>query len=327
MKKIVLILATFYLLSCTTTQNTKSPEDIESGEPVKVEETTPITSDQLPFPSLMNVNKQQFIAQSMVNGEVIETSTDPLGMLQVVILTEYTYYFQGEVITLQYYLVFGGMEELYKNRGDKISMGDELGLASIDSYLTSYADNLDSFMLRMTEDRVVKHNNNWYFTPNWLVSRGTAWLTFKPVNSFKTALDGYFNRVMLDGINSSGTQVVYNEPWDRIRFKITLDEYPSLSSRNEAIESVEQNFYRGQKIFVLENLYKEYSVNDYRVIIYWQSGFETYLQNEYTLGDDLYVYGSIYALDHDKKEILVCTRDFSLLSDEEIVTNKRNEIE
>lgn len=313
MKKIVLIIVTFYLLSCTTTKN--------------IDEVTPMTSDQLPFPSLMNVNKQQFVVQSMIKGTVIDISNCELGMLQIVISTKYTYYYKGNTVSLEYFLVFGGMEELYKNMGDEVDLGENLGLASTDSYLTAYSNNLDDFMLRMTEDKAVNYNNLWYFTPNWLISRGTAWLTFKPVNSFKTALDGYYNRVILEGKNSSGTQIFHYEPFDRIRFKTKLDTYPVVANTGSSIKEIEEKYYRDQEVFVLESEYKEYKVNDYSVKIYWQNKFDEYLINEYQLGDELYIYGSIYAFDHDKKEILICVRDFSLQSDEEIIAQKRKQLD
>jgi len=61
------------------------------------------------------------------------------------------------------------------------------------------------------------------------------------------------------------------------------------------------------------------------VILYWQKGFDGYLRKEYTLGQDLWLYLSIVALNHERDAILVFIRDFSQAPDEKVI-EKRLEI-
>jgi len=64
------------------------------------------------------------------------------------------------------------------------------------------------------------------------------------------------------------------------------------------------------------------TIGFYAVVLFWQAGFDKYLQDEYTLTTPLWIFGNILTLDHVKKRIIVFVRDFSIESLEDKYTKK-----
>jgi hypothetical protein len=316
-KSIFYLCLIILLLSCQTTKNTLQREVLPSaiGE-------EPLTTEVLQFPLLANTSKMAFELTSLVNGIITEISEDELGMQKIIIETDISYYFKQEERSLTYYFVFGGLEAVLVSEGMEISAGDPLGTASSESYITAYSQAMDNFLIRMTNSIPVQYQGMWYFSPNWVIQGYTAWMSFRPVDDFKEALLDFYSRWAVEGNEARGSTIHYFPNLDRIRAKIQLAAYPEIAKRDMTIKLVEDTYYNGKEIFVLETRIEEEIIDGHKVVIYWQADFDKYLKEEYDLLDNLYLYASIYAIDHEEKEIIVCVRDFAQTSDEDIIKER-----
>ena len=258
----------------------------------------------------------------MISGVIKEISTDELGYQKIIVETKKDYYYEDEEKTLNYSFVFGGLENIIVRTGNEIKNGDYLGTASSESYITAFNKSIDNFMLRMTDSKPVKYKDMWYFSPNWAIQGHTAWMTFRPVDNFHDAVIDFYTRWAVEENEPIGSTIHYFPNLDRIRAKIRLADYPINAKRDSTIKLVEDSYYNGMDIFVLETTMDEIQIDDHKVVIYWQLDFDKYLKEEYVLNNDLYIYASIYAIDHEDKEILVCVRDFAQNSDEKIIAER-----
>ena len=70
-----------------------------------------------------------------------------------------------------------------------------------------------------------------------------------------------------------------------------------------------------------QNIWETFTLIDskceYTPVLCWQYNFKSYLESEYQLGTDLYIYGKFLALDHMEKRIIFNVRDFLIQSEEE----------
>ena len=76
------------------------------------------------------------------------------------------------------------------------------------------------------------------------------------------------------------------------------------------------------------NIWESYTLVDsaceYTPVMCWQTSFRGYLENEYTLGSDIYIYGTFLGLDHSEKRIIFNVREF-LTRPEETIYEERLE--
>ena len=289
-------------------------------------EPQPGTWDDLPFPFLGANGGTAFELRAFLSGEVTEVTDDSLGFRLVAVKTDLSYLYQGRR-SVEFEYIFGGLESVDVEAGDRIVSGVLIGRASAMSYMSARAATVDPYMLRMTQNKPLYYNGAWYFSPDWIIPDTTAWLSFRAAPSFRYSMMEYYHRLMGGGESSEGVILRNQYDLDRIRAKLVLESYPEPISDNSTVRLIEQRFFSGRSLYVLRSSFDDMTVEGYTPVLLWQHDFDTYLESEYTLGEDIYVYGSICAIDHVNREILVGVRDFSLKSDETIVNERMSELE
>ena len=297
-----------------------------AGEPAEAAgEPVYLSPDVLEFPCLAARGSSDFDLASIVNGSVTEVAEDELGYMRVAVEVSLSYYYEG-TRTAVFEYVFGGMKSVSVGPGDQVSVSQHLGLASPDSYMTARCGSLDPYMVRMTASPPYKYKGLWYYSPDWAMAGRTAWLSFRPVPSFKYTMMDYYNRLIAGGEPAEGVTLRSLPSLDRIRAKVVLSGYPEPAERTEAVRLLEDEFFGGNRIYVFKTVFDDDRINGYAPVILWQHDFDKYLASEYEPGSELFIYGTICAIDHENREILIGVRDFSLQSDEEIVDGRISEL-
>lgn len=294
------------LLSCTTTNNNTGEKGILFPYLLL---TNPIEGAEIITP---------------LSGELTHIEKDESGLLRAIIRAKYTYYYNDKVIETEYEAVIGGLLSVTAILGN-VKKGDIIGTMSSEPYLSSRVKSIDPFMIRTSIGRGKKYMNYWWFTPDWLLPQVTQSMTFRPVDSLEDAIDDFYNRWFIENLTAEGATIHYFPEYDRIRVPFVLDRYPEkILNRTQALAYTEMRFYRSPGLYTLE--YPIYRENKYNATLYWQRNFDHYLRNEYKLGDILWLYCSIYTLDHHDKNIIICVRDFSLIPDEEVIESRIKEL-
>lgn len=294
------------LLSCSTTKEIKDEAEILFPY---LQLTNPIEGAEILTP---------------LSGELTHVEKDEKGFLLAIIRTRYRYYYENKIVVSEYEAVIGGLLTVTAIPGN-VKAGDIIGTMSIEPYLSSRVRNFDPFMIRTSIGKGKKYKGYWWFTPDWLLPQVTQSMTFRPVDSLDNAIDDFYNRWDIEDLDAEGTTIHYYPEYDRIRVPYVLDRYPvEILNRTQALAYTEMRFYRNPGLFTLE--YPILRDNKYNATLYWQRNFDQYLRNEYKLGDTLWLYCSIYTLDHHEKNIIICVRDFSLIPDEEVIESRIKEL-
>lgn len=300
------LLLVILLFSCKTTDN-------------KVEEP------EILFPYLLLTNPVEGSEiMTPVTGELtyIEQGND--GLFRAIIKVKYNYYYGNQIIETEYEAVLGGLLSVTAIPGN-VKAGDIIGTMSIKPYLSSRVKKIDPFVVRSSIGKGRKYEGYWWFTPDWLLPHVTQSMTFRPVESLEDAIDDFYFRWAEEGISPEGTTIHYYPEFDRIRVPYVLNTYPKeIPNRTQALAYTEMRFYRNPGLFTLEYLIPR--EDKYNATLYWQRNFDEYLRSEYKLGDVLWLYCSIYTLDHYEQNIIICVRDFSLIPDEEIIKYRIDEL-
>lgn len=252
---------------------------------------------------------------SPVNGEVIKTEKNAEST-SIVIKCTTSYYLNGVKSNSVYELIITNIADYI--RSEKIDLETNLGLITNKTKIVARNTMLDPYMIRETTNPPQKIGDYYYFVPSWINPTRTDTLSFRQVDSFENAVIDFYTRWKSenDTNEKSFATIHYFPNLDRIRVKIKLNQYPTVAKRTPALGLTETTYY-GRSIFILENVID--SKCEYKPVLYWQKGFDSYLRKEYNLNDDIYIYCSIYTLDHINKKIVICVRDFSKVSDEEII--------
>jgi hypothetical protein len=259
--------------------------------------------------------KEGAIIASPVEGRFLRSEPDAGGLLKVLISCELNYYWEGAEAVCRYETIVGGLKTVAPGL-DELKSGTELGTMSANPYLTSRCPSLDPFMIRMFS-APVSSEGYWYFAPEWFIPSRTQWLTFRGVESFPAAAQDFYRRWRDENEAAGDATIHYFPNLDRIEVPLRLSALPTRAQANGALALTEKYFYHREGLFTLENFID--LPGEYDAMLYWQDGFDDYLAKEYKLGSPLWVYCSIYALDHANKRVIVCARDFSRESNEETV--------
>ena len=107
---------------------------------------------------------------------------------------------------------------------------------------------------------------------------------------------------------------------DRIRVPFVLAEYPRPVDLTDAVTFTESVAYNTNG--VIEAQSDAGFARSHRIVLYWQNGFTSYLRDEYTLGDPLWLYCSYYSIDHQNRILVVFVRDFAMVPDETVIENR-----
>jgi hypothetical protein len=254
------------------------------------------------------------VAGTIIKKDTRENSTS------IAILCSDSYYYDGKLEKCKYELLITGIQDFIDTQ--TVDVNQNIGTITDKTIITSRSTSIDPYMLRLTNQPPVHIDEYYYYAPAWLIQSNTNSLSFRQVNSLEEAVLDFYNRWKIEADNekNSYATIHYFPDKDRIRVKMQLDSYPEDAVRTPALGLTEMSYYRSN-MFVYENTIK--SACEYQPVIYWQKDFQDFLVNEYKLGDDIYIYCSIYTLDHQNKKIVICARDFALESDEMIIAERK----
>jgi hypothetical protein len=261
-----------------------------------------------------------------LEGELVATGTGPDGQATATIRCSARYWYGGDdPIVQSYELVVGGLDRVVAAPGP-LKADAPLGVAGAAPWLSARLPGLNPWAVRSSRTKPVRQADAWWFSPDWLVPGNTQTLSFRPVDDLEAALADFYARWADEGetAGARGTVLHYFPELDRIRVPVRLSQYPAAAPASPGLMLVEQQLYQRPGLFVSRNLIPR--GKDYDAVLWWQKDFDRYLANEYTLGTPLWLYCSIYALDHDQRQIVVCVRDFTLRPDEAIVAERLAEI-
>lgn len=246
------------------------------------------------------------------------------GYYRAIILKEYKYFYKGEIKTVTSEIVLGGLKSVSAPHGP-ITQGEIIGIMGNSPYLSSRLRELDPFMIRTSFTKPLWDGSFWWYSPDWIQPSTTNFLSFRPVDSLEEAIDDFYNRWFIEGDEAKGVTLHYFPNLDRIRVLYKIMEFPKpLITESKALRLTELQFYAKQGIFTLVNRIDRGA--KYSAVLYWQKGFDRYLKEEYSLESPIWLYCSIYALDHEKREIIICVRDFALQNDQVIIENRIMEL-
>ncbi|TGL98012.1 hypothetical protein EHQ79_18760 [Leptospira jelokensis] len=171
----------------------------------------------------------------------------------------------------------------------------------------------------------MKFDNHYFFTPDWISNRNTNFLSFRETPSIQNFLNNYFKRWKDENDDPSDYTVYHTNSIDRIKFQITLSDYPTETVRNEGLLQTEQQIYSTSNLFFSESIISKFKVFGYTPVILWQKNFDKYLKEEYKLNSPLFIYASVTTIDHVNKRIYICARDFTQIDDEKIINDRIKE--
>ncbi len=280
------------------------------------------TNSVFELPSLTIVNSKGKETYSDVAGLITKIIKNKDDKYLVFVRTKNTYYFKNSEQTENYDLIYGNLNNLSVQTNEKIKNGTTIGSCDPDCFVTSSFRNLSPFPIRMSQKKAVKFDNFYFFTPDWLDKKNTNTLSFRSIPSLKDFLSNYFNRWKVENQNNSDYTIFHTNSIDRIKFKITLSRYPTEATVTEGLKQTEEQIYRIPNLFYTENTFNEYKISGYTPVIFWQINFDKYLKKEYKLNSPLFIYANVTTIDHSNKRIYICARDFTLLDDEKIVSDR-----
>lgn len=283
----------------------------------------PETIDDLPFAVLSwNSPVPGTPVKSPVAGAIKSVETDEFGLSRVAIAVEQPYFWTDGERTCSYELVVGGLESVAIESGP-VEAGATLGAMGATPYLAARSPTLDPFLVRSSDELPQDYRGAWWFRPDWLLGRDTAFLSFRPVASFEAAIEDFYRRWAIEGEEPRGSTIHYFPDLDRVRAPFRLDGIPVPAQSSMGLFQAEAWFFRSPGLYVLES--RVDLDLPYDATIYWQKGFDAYLRDEYKLGSELWLYGSVVVLDHESRRILFFARDFQL-SDDETKVKERLEV-
>jgi hypothetical protein len=212
----------------------------------------------------------------------------------LVVETTRSYYYRGEELSLTFELIYTGLNPV---AGGPIERGSTVGRAVAGEVgLVARAPELEPYLIGSSQSRPVYHEGYWYYFPGMYVSDQMKWLSFAPVEyeEFRAMYDHVTDPEEAPGVARFSWWVLY---------QTSLGEHP--------VPVADGNGYEQLVMF-----------DDMPLRLRWQRGFLDYLENEYVLGDPIYLYLQISGLSAFEKEFDCYVRDFSLVPPEEIIEDR-----
>lgn len=306
---IVATLAAFILGSCATSPPSDTPP--AADEPVQPQSIW----EQAPhlFSTGLGAGDE---VRAPFGGQVVSVEPDGPSSELVAIAAVQEYYLAGQRRSTTYELVIGGLEAGVEP-GVIVERGAAIGTAVGQVTFAARAETLDPWLVRTSSDSGFV-DGAWWFQPNWLDPTHPQLLTFRQIDSILPIIDELIADA--ESSDASGVVLTYRPQHDRIRFPLALDAYPDPLVRTPTLDAIEMQYYRQAGVFQFSQV--GLSRGEWDVVLYWQGGFEAYLDDEYTLGEPIWLYGGVMGVDVGRKEIIVFLRDFALEPDEEIIARR-----
>lgn len=219
----------------------------------------------------------------------------------LVVSTVKEYYYQGKALSSRFELVYSGIAAV---SGDQEVQTNEILGSSTGSQvsLCARSASLDPYLVACSNLKPVLENGFWYYNPGMYIPTEMKWLSYEPVSleDFRSMWDH-----ATDEENSLSLTMF---TWWSL-YKTALDSYP------EAVAGPDGETY--EQVVLYEGM---------PMRLMYQRGFLKYLEDEYVLGDPIYLYLQISGIDGSDREFKCHVRDFSLEPPEKIVETRLNSI-
>ncbi|TGM74343.1 hypothetical protein [Leptospira bouyouniensis] len=280
------------------------------------------TNSSFDLPSLTIVNSKGKETYSDVTGLITKIIKNKDGKYLIFVRTKNIYYIKNNEQTEEYDLIYGNLNKLLVKNNETIKHGTIIGSCDPNCFVTSSFKKLSPFPIRISQKKAVKFDNFYFFTPDWLDKKNTNTLSYRSIPSLKDFLSNYFKRWKNENQDKSDFTIFHTNLIDRIKFKISLTRYPIEAKVTEGLKRTEEQIYHIPNLFYTENTINEYKIYGYTPVIFWQKNFDKYLKEEYKLNSPLFIYANVTTIDHLNKRIYICARDFTLLDDEKIISDR-----
>lgn len=303
MKKLGVLWSSFLFLllmlsSCSSTQIVENDLVIEEEKSITIES----------FPAV-GLNSPDRNVRSSFSADIVD---NPLSISDqnvfgdnIVYQFNNTYPLYGKQNEVDYYVMLFNFEKTVLENA-VIKQGDIIGkMKNEDMRMTIFCKTLDPFLVINCRNIPYHYGGFYWFEASFLFSNGsTDWLSFEPTPNIEEVLIDVAEHTIEELSSFTYYQL-------RTNFKTNLTEYPRTASAEEkqGMGAFEMVFYRRNGLMVYVN---EIQVGDYKYFLCWQKGFLQYLTNEYTLGNDIWIYGSVAGYDVQSGCGYIFIRDFKL---------------
>lgn len=339
------------ILFCTMLVLSLTSCATKANEPVMVVEDIPSVSpafvSQVDFPAYyFGEDVEGYTLPSFHDGNVILAKENaeiaqnyysvPAEFSNGTVIISYSedYYYNGKKRTGNYELIyFNTLPEpsfSYANLELPIPVyeDDAVGVATAESGLFVRCKRLDEHLVCCARRTPKYDGEYWYFNVESLDTAVPKFLLFQPVSSrsdeiiFKT--DGLSETLEEITLRSDSADTPCSYPSEQIRIQTKLSAYPEIS---ENIGSIAEYIVRQQNFTDMNgnlmNLDVTIDFDGLTWHIMFPNYFIDYLTDEYTLGDDIYLYAYIcYSLDG---ELYLYGRDFQQYNPDEEVDLKKQD--
>lgn len=328
MKKILLFLIPFLLISCASVGN---------KETLPLEET--VVEKETFFPwTIIDVKAGDPIYAPIDSGFVFYGKTqfvyekwdysipEEFGNKTFVATFPYTFYFNGKKQEVFYEYIIKGidLDEKIANLSifSEIKAGSVLGTASEDSpkILVRTVIPNDPNLILDSDFIPTEIGVYSYFDASIFMDTTPKFLTFKPVTSKKDMIEFWDYPESLEEIAKASIQEndeknrITNFPIFKIMVKTQLDSYPEEIRTEDSTDLLLRRQYYSFCETELKTVFDGLTFH-----LYFYPGFKDYLLNEYVLGEDIYLYLTFFFSKNGDLHFYV--RDFSTIPPEEIYSN------
>jgi len=182
-----------------------------------------------------------------------------------------------------------------------------------------FSKTLDPYLVLNSNRPPAYYAGYFWFNPSFLSATGpTKWITFDPVNDLGSKLAEIASHVS----DKSPGLAVYDQ---KVRFRTKLSQYPrGISDEERKSISAYESIIYGRNGIIAD--ITEIKADGYTYLLCWQNGFQDYLKKEYTLNDDIWLYGVIVTYNVWEKKGYVFLRDFTMASPEEMYEGRIKEL-
>lgn len=250
-----------------------------------------------------------------VNGKIINEQKNG-DKTTILISCVHNYYWKGKEESCNYELIIYNIKNF--NKSSEVKTGDIIGYIEKDTAILGRCKKADPYLILGSRSPALIYKKTYYYQPGWL-NQTTDTLLYRQVTSFEDCVNDYYSRWKSELEEEYVEQrnyynSLFSSDLDSICFKIKLEEYPKSINAKGTLGLTSMNYFG-------KNIWETYtfvaSKCEYTPILCWQYNFRSYLESEYKLGEDLYLYGTFLALDHVEKRIIFNVRDFTIKSEED----------
>jgi len=198
------------------------------------------------------------------------------------------------------------------SNNENIKRGDIIGVGN-EPKLIIFSRTIDPFLVINCISMPKYYDGFYFFDAMFLLSSGsTNWFSFEQVVS----IENIINEII------QIHQGVSFFPTFRYSFLGKLNEYPREITNIERQEiSAFEHMLIGRNIITHIN---EIQIDQNRIFLCWQNGFDQHLRNQYLLNNDIWFYSMSIMYNANEKKGFIFLRDFKLETLENMYNNRIN---